>query len=131
MAAASHAVAQCFERTARSDRLGGIRAKCRGDGVAELLERAPEDLAARLEFSTEPEISETVVARHVETRDDLIEEGVELAPRIDGEAREPGIERDVRARVHHNIILGRTIPERPRRPPRARNARCARPAATR
>ena len=78
MSAAADAVAQGLEGASRTGRFDGIRAKCRDDSIAELLQRAPEDLAACLEFGPEAQETEPVVARYVQTGDELVQKYIEL-----------------------------------------------------
>ena len=59
----AHPIAERLERAARARWFDGIRAKCRGNSVSELLQRAAEDLAARLELSAQTQESKTVVWR--------------------------------------------------------------------
>src|SRR5256885_167753 len=89
VAPAPHAIAKRLQGAARSRRFDGVRAKCRGDCVTKLLDRATEDLAARLELGSEAKKTEAVVTRDVETGDELVEEHEELAARVLREAAEP------------------------------------------
>ena len=93
MAAASHAIAKRLQRAAWSRRFDSVRAKCRGHGIAKLLDRAAEDLAARLELGTETQKPEPVVPRNVEPGHELVQQDEELAARFAREASEPGVER--------------------------------------
>src|SRR5919201_2182815 len=108
----AHPIAERLERAARARWFDGIRAKCRGNSVSELLQRAAEDLAARLELSAQTQESKTVVARHVESRDDLVEQHVELTTRIARKAAEPSIEGPGGAVIHGRTTLPRARPLR-------------------
>jgi len=79
VSATADPVAQGLQRAARFD---GIRAKCLGYSIPQLLQRAPEELATRFEFGSQPEKTEAVMARHIQSSDDLVEKYVELAPRL-------------------------------------------------
>ena len=75
-----HAVTQSLQRAARTRRFDGIRAKCLGYSIFQLLQGATEDLPAGLEFGPQPQKTEAVVAGHVESGNELVEQHVELAP---------------------------------------------------
>ena len=68
MSATADPLAQSLQRAARTRRFDGIRAKCLGYSILQLLQRAPEELATRLEFGSEPEKTEAVMARDVEAK---------------------------------------------------------------
>ena len=77
MPATSDAVPQRLKGAAGgAGRFDGIRAKCRGDSILQLLQRTSEDLAARLEFRPESKESEAVVTGHVEPGHELVEKHV-------------------------------------------------------
>ena len=86
MSAPANPVAKHFERASRATRFDGICAKCRDDRVAQLLERASEDLAACLELRTQAKEAEAIVPRDIKPRDKLIQKYVELAPSFPREA---------------------------------------------
>ena len=66
MPALADPIAKRLERAFRTPRFDGIRAKCRRDGIPELLQGAAEDLAARFELGTQAKETEPVVPRWVE-----------------------------------------------------------------
>ena len=133
--ATSDAVPQRLKGAAGTGRFDGIRAKCRGDSILQLLQGASEDLASlraqgplplRLEFGPEPKKAKAVVARNVESGGELLEQDVQLPPRIARKAAEPGIESPRRAVIH-----GRTTLTRGRLSRRVVNVRYARRAGSR
>ena len=126
MSAASNAVPQCLQGTPGARGFDGIRPKCRGDSIFQLLQRTSEDLAARLELGSESEEAEAVVAGDVESRGELIEKHVKLPPRIAREAAEPRVEGPGRAVIH-----GRTTLTRGRLRRRVANVPCAHLAGSR
>src|SRR5256885_15508060 len=107
MPATPDAIAERLQGTPGASGFDGIRAKCLGDSILELLQGASEDLAARLELRPQSKKAEAVVAGDVEAGDELVEKHVELAPRIAGKAAEPGIERLRRAVIHDRTTLTR------------------------
>src|SRR6266849_3401402 len=62
-----------FERAGGPLRDRQVASQGRRDGVAELLDRATEELPAGLEFGPQTEETEGVVAAHVETAAELVE----------------------------------------------------------
>lgn len=80
MPAAPNSLPQGLQRASRPRRFDGIRAKCRSHSITELLQRAPEYLAARLELRPESKEAEAVVAGYVESRGELVEQDVQLPP---------------------------------------------------
>lgn len=82
MSATANPVPQGLKRAARAGRFDGIRAKCLGDSILQLLQRAPEDLPARLKLRPEPKEAEAVVAGNVEPRNELVQQDVKLAARL-------------------------------------------------
>jgi len=82
VSATADPVAQSLQRAARTRRFDGIRAKCLGYSILQLFQRAPEELATRLEFGSQPEKTEAVMARDIQSGDELVEKYVELAPRL-------------------------------------------------
>ena len=92
MPATPNAVPQRLQGTAGTGGFDGIRPKCRGDSISQLLQRTSEDLAARLELGSESKEAETVVAGDVESRGELVEKHVQLSPRLARETAEPRIE---------------------------------------
>ena len=93
MAATSHAIAKRLQRAPWSRRFDSVRAKCRGHSIAKLLDRAAEDLAARLELGPKAQEAETVVTRYVQARDELVEQHEQLAARVLRKAAEPLVDR--------------------------------------
>ena len=77
MSATSNAVPERLQRAPRAVGFEGIRAKCRGDSILQLLQRAPEDLASlraqgplplRLELRSESKKAKAVVAGYIESQ---------------------------------------------------------------
>jgi len=68
--------------------------------VAELRDRAAEELPGRLELGPQAEVPEAVVAAHVEPGRDLVEEAVERQAGTRSEVREPGRDRPAALTVH-------------------------------
>jgi hypothetical protein len=65
VSATADAVPKGLQGAPRARGFDGIRAKCRGNSIPELLERAPEDLSTRLELRPEAKKTETVVAGNI------------------------------------------------------------------
>src|SRR5207253_11266395 len=125
-AATSIPVVQCHQRASRTSRFYGIHSNCLGYGILQLFQRAPEERATRLEFGSQPEKTEAVMARDIQSGDELVEKYVELAPRLPGETAEPRVERQRGAIIH-----GRTTLPRGRLSRRVANARSGHQAANR
>src|SRR2546429_8544629 len=62
MPATPDAIAERLQGTPGASGFDGIRAKCLGDSIFELLQGASEDLAARLELRPQSKKAEAVVA---------------------------------------------------------------------
>lgn len=79
MSATANPIPQGLQGAPRTGRFDGIRAKCLGNSILQLLKRAPEDLPTRLKLCPKPKEPEAVVAGNVQSRDQLVQEDVELA----------------------------------------------------
>lgn len=66
MPTAADPVAQGLQRAPRARGFDGIRAKCLGYSILQLLQRTPEDLSAGLKLRPKPEKTEAVVARDIQ-----------------------------------------------------------------
>src|SRR5207302_11340618 len=100
VAARDDAVPQLLERARRP---AGIReAVLQGarERLAELFQRAAEELATGLELGAQPEEAEAVMPRAVEPAAELVEQQVEALAPLGGEAREPCLEKHAAPGVH-------------------------------
>jgi hypothetical protein len=70
------------------------------DSVPELLERASEKLAARLELRAETQESEGVVTRDIEPAAELVEKEVEAGAPLRGKRAQPLVHPRTRVRIH-------------------------------
>src|SRR5436190_16763897 len=112
MPATPDTVPERLQGTPGASGFDGIRAKCLGDSIFELLQGASEDLAARLELRPQSKKTEAVVAGDVGAPAELVQKYVEPPPRIAGKAAEPGIQRPRRAVIHGRTTLKRACPTR-------------------
>src|SRR5947209_619115 len=100
MPARGDVVAQLFEGAGGSVGLWDLPVERPPERLAELLQRAAEELTGGLEFGAEAQEPERVVPRHVEAAAELLEQKVEALPALGGEAGEPRLEQRASARVH-------------------------------
>src|SRR5256885_16640742 len=108
MPATPDAIAERLQGTPGASGFDGIRAKCLGDSIFQLLQGASEDLAARLELRPQSKKTEAVVAGKVEGRDQRVPQQGGVAARNAGGAGGPGGQGPPRAAVPRR----RTLPTR-------------------
>src|SRR5947208_10284066 len=82
-------VAQRLERARRPILPRYVRTERRGERIAQLGQRASEDLARRLELRAEAKEAERVVPRGIEAARELVDESEKPRPRLRVECRRP------------------------------------------